>query len=196
MNGPRTPGVAYPLLGEPVVVEFINTFYVDPDGVTDFLATVDLARGWFRVLEPSILDDVATIDDIALSRIVELRSAIRTLFAARPTTGFAAAAKIIESAVNARPGQIHLTRDDNGAIESRRIHDVALWADAAGRLAHDAISIAATPTNGLVLVCDRPACNMRYFQQHRRRRYCNPACANSDRQRRFQQRTRTENTNE
>ncbi len=31
-------------------------------------------------------------------------------------------------------------------------------------------------------VCDRPGCNLSYFRDHHRRRYCNLRCANTDRQ--------------
>lgn len=187
MRSPEPKPVEYPLLGEPAVVEFINTENVDPDGTFDFLATVDLARGWFRALEPFILTDVEALDETARCGLVELRSAIRTVFDTTRSTNVERAIAVVESAINASPGRITLTRDDQNRYVRHTVHETSTPAGTAALLADAAIEIATEPGPGRVLVCDRPACNMRYFQQHRRRRYCNPRCANSDRQSRFQQ---------
>lgn len=188
MQPPDTDIVEYPLLGEPPVIEFINTLYVDPDGVVDFLANVDLARGWFNALEPTILTDVDRIDEPARLRFVELRDAIRSMLDDTESTDLDSSLELLESTVNASPGRLALIRDEQNQLSRHTIHDATNPPGAAAFLADAAITIATTPSGGKVLICDRPACNMRYFQQHRRRRYCNPACANSDRQTRFQQR--------
>lgn len=180
--------IVYPLLGEPPVVEFVNTLYADADGVTDFLATVDLARGWFGALTPVVLTDVDQIDEPARVELVDLRDAIRIVFAGSAGADLDVAAAVLERAVNASPPQFRLTPDERGLLARHTVYNTATPAGAAALLADAAITIASTPGAGRVVVCDRPACNMRYFQQHRRRRYCNPACANSDRQARFQQR--------
>ncbi len=180
--------VEYPLLGEPPVVEFVNTLYVVPDAITDFLGTVDLARGWFSAVVPAILTDVDRIDEPSRLEFVRLRDAIRSVLDATERTDLDSPVGVLESAVNASPGRLTLVRDDQGRLVRRTIHDAANPAGAAALLADATITVATTHGSGRVLICDRPACNMRFFQQHRRRRYCNPACANSDRQTRFQQR--------
>jgi len=178
----------YPLLGEPPVVEFVNTLYIDLDGATDFLGTIDLARGWFSALVPMILTDIDRIDEPSRLEFVKLRDAIRSVFDSTERTDLDSPVSVLESAVNASPGRFTLVRGDQGRLLRRTIHDSASPAGAAAFLADAAITVATTHGTGRVLICDRPACNLRYFQQHRRRRYCNPACANSDRQTRFQQR--------
>lgn len=177
--------IEYPLLGEPPVVEFINTLYVDRNGVIDFLATVDLTRGWFHALEPPILNEIDSINERDRRKFVELRAAIRSVFDA---TDDGRHDRLLESVVNASPGQLSLSRDSEGQLVRLMVFDSSTSVGAAAFLADAAITIATADGPRRVRVCDRPACNMRYFQQHRRRRYCNSACANSDRQTRFQQR--------
>lgn len=178
----------YPFLGEPPVVEFINTLYVDHEGVTDYLATVDLAQCWFGALVPTLLTNVDNLDEVARLRFVELRDAIRLVFDATESTDLDSPVVVLESAVNSSPGRLTLIRNDQNRLARHTNYDLSDPAGVAAHLADAAIAIGSSFGSGRVLICDRPACNMRYFQQHRRRRYCNPACANSDRQRRFQQR--------
>jgi predicted RNA-binding Zn ribbon-like protein len=180
--------IEYPLLGEPPVIEFVNTLYDGPDGEVDFLGSVELARGWFSAVTPTVLSSVDLLDERARRDLVRLRSAIRTVFDAVPVDALDEAVELLESTVNASPGRVRLTVTDHGRLVARTAHDTARPAGTAALLAHGAVTIAAEPSSGRVLVCDRPACHMRYLQQHRRRRYCNPACANADRQARFQQR--------
>lgn len=185
MPSPEPRPVDYPLLGEPTVVEFINTLYIDHEGATDFLSTVELTRGWFDALEPKILVDIDCIDESARLMFVEVRNSIRSMF---DSTGVEPHARVLESTVNASPGRLSLISDDENLLIRHTIFDSTTTAGAAAFLADAAITIVTGHGLARVLVCDRPACNMRYFQQHRRRRYCNTACANSDRQTRFQQR--------
>lgn len=180
--------VEYPLLGEPPVVEFINTLYRDADGVTDFLANIDLARGWFGAVAPTIIGDTRPIDGAALEGFVELRDAIRAVFDSDGGIEVADAVAVLESAFNASPSRVAVIYDDQHRLLRRSIHDISDPKGTAALLADQAITLATAQDPGQVLICDRPGCHMRYFQQHRRRRYCNPACANSDRQTRFQQR--------
>jgi predicted RNA-binding Zn ribbon-like protein len=183
-------GIEYPLLGEPPIVEFVNTLYVDRAGTFDFLSTVELARGWFAALEPPILSDVERVDDAVRHGFVELRSAVLAVIDSSDVTRFAAALAELESAANASPSSIKVTTDQSGLLTVDTIWDLADPAGTSALLAHAAIDVVAGRTAGPILVCDRPGCNMRYLQHHRRRRYCNPACANAHRQARFQQRNR------
>lgn len=180
--------VEYPILGEPPVVEFANTLYTDTTGVFDFLSTVSLARGWFAALEPSALSGAACVSEEDRGRLVELRTAIRVLTDTGDRTDVASSLAVLERTVNAAPGRVALTADDAGLVTVATTWDLADPVAAAACLAHAAIDVVAGRAAGPIRTCDRPACNMRYLQQHRRRRYCNPACANSDRQTRFQQR--------
>ena len=190
MSAPEQAAVEYPILGEPLVVEFINTLYIDPTGTFDFLGTVDLARGWFTALEPRIAADVERIDEPTLCDLLELRSAIRDVTETSDLIQVTPSIRILESAANRSPARISLTCTGSNLLDVQRVHDLSGPDGTIALLAHAAIDIAAKEQPGQVLICDRPACNMRYLQRHRRRRYCNPACANADRQARFQQRRR------
>lgn len=190
MPAPNQVPIEYPLLGEPPVVEFVNTFYVDPSGSFDFLETVDRARGWFTALEPPILLNVERLDETALHDVIELRAAIRTVTATNDLASVSPSLATLQSAANRSPAHIELSCTDSGELNVHRVHDLSGPDGTLAFLAHAAIDIAAGNGPGRLLICDRPACNMRYLQHHRRRRYCNPACANADRQARFQQRHR------
>lgn len=183
-------GIEFPLLGEPPIVEFVNTLYVDRAAAFDFLSTVELARGWFAAVEPSILSDVERVDDAVRQGFVELRSAVLAVIDSSDVTRVAAAVVELESAANASPSRIKVTTDRSGIFTTDTIWDLSDPAGTTALLAHAAIDVVAGRTPGPILVCDRPGCNMRYLQHHRRRRYCNPACANAHRQTRFQQRNK------
>ena len=186
------PDVDYPVLGEPIAVEFVNTLYISPNGSFDFLGDIDLARGWFDSIgSPSSLRPM-DVDEAARRALVELRASVAELFDARATGLLPpdAALDVVNTAANGSRVRRQLEWTDHGGPFVRDHHDLDRAAGAAALLAREAMAMVADTTGGPVLVCDRPACSMRYLQHHRRRRYCNPACANADRQARHQRRHR------
>ena len=187
---PARATVEYPLLGEPTVVELCNTLYVDPDGTTDFLGDLELTRGWFAALDPPILDQSHRLDECDRRAVVRLRDAARGLFEAdagamAPPDG---AMATLEEAVHRTRSRLTLDWQAGVGFRTGWERDTGDPASVISRLALAAIEVLVGERQ--VRTCDRPACQMRYFQQHRRRRYCNPACANADRQHRFHDRHR------
>ncbi len=181
--------VEYPLLGEPVVVELCNTLYVGEGATLDFLGDLDLARGWLAALGPSVLERPDRFRERDRRDLVELRRALREIFgadtSARPTDEALAA---LERALHLAPPRPSVGWSATYGLTVEHHHDRTDPAGVLSLLAHEAVEVLGGDRR--VLVCDRPACEMRFLQQHRRRRYCNPACANADRQRRFHDRHR------
>ena len=180
--------IEYPMLGEPVVVEFVNSLYIDSNGAFDFLGDLALARGWFMALSSTILDPVDQLTESGRLTLLTLRSAIRAVFDATPESDLESAIAVLEATANASPASVRVTTNSDNQLTMHAVHATTHLAGAAARLAVDAIELAAEDSKNRVLVCDRPACHMHYLQHHRRRRYCNAACANADRQFRFQER--------
>ena len=64
----------YPVLGEPIAVEFVNTLHISPNGSFDFLGDVDLTRWWFDAIDsPSSMQSM-DVNENARRSLVEFRA--------------------------------------------------------------------------------------------------------------------------
>lgn len=174
-----------PILGEPLIAEFANTLYIDGTTHLDVLDRPAWIAAWLRQA-PCAADFVhpnrLRAEDTEQLRV--LRDAVRGLLV-RGRQCRAADIEVIN--VAARFGESHrlLALSATGALEvvsrsrSRGIERV---------LSAIAVSVVDAVESGvfdLHRVCSRPGCNLFYFRDHHRRRYCNPRCANADRQARY-----------
>lgn len=174
-----------PILGEPLIAEFANTFYVDAATRLDVLDHPSWIAAWFRqapcataVAHPERLRS----RDVARLRV--LRDAVRGLLECRRVCR-AADIDVINTA--ARPGMSQRRLASSGAGELEVVVGVGSHG-IEGVLASIALRVIGAVENGtfdLYRVCDRPGCNLYYFRDHHRRRYCNVRCANADRQARY-----------
>ena len=178
-----------PILGEPLIPEFANTLYRAEDVQFDVFDRPSWASAWMVsascALERAAPRRVTTND---LVRFRRLRDAIRVvLLGGRAHDRSAAIAVINQAARLAMPqrelvllgsGQLAVKAESN----ARRV-DIFL-ASIAGQV-FDAVDQGDLE---LIRVCSRLGCNMFYFGNHHRRRYCNQRCANTDRQARYNQR--------
>jgi predicted RNA-binding Zn ribbon-like protein len=173
-----------PLLGEPLLAEFANTLYVDATTRLDVLDSPSWTGEWLRqapcaagLAHPSRLSS----DDVAKLRA--LRNAVRALLERRHNAS-AADIEVINAAAQSGVLVRQLVSDgDDLQVVDRARHgriDTMLSAIALGVL--DAVEHG---TFELHRVCDRPGCNLYYFRDHHRRRYCNSRCASADRQARY-----------
>lgn len=185
--------IDYPLLGEPLLIEFLNTKYVDGSRSIDFLADAKLARGWVIALSDRF---GAPIDfdlaDTAALRL--LRDAIRLLTTTSGPTQKPKSIKDAISEINRAVSLAPRTRmlDWNvGRVTLAAARRPDSIASLLSNLAADAIDIIVGITPSTVEVCSRPECNLRFLRQHHRRRYCNERCASADRQSRYYHRTST-----
>jgi predicted RNA-binding Zn ribbon-like protein len=185
--------IQYPLLGEPVVVELINTLYVDDNGTIDFLADADLAQGWLIAVRDRIEVSIV-LCAVDVDALRELRNAIRlaTTIDSKPSSKlFCEAIDTINRAASLSP-ITRLLRWNGSKPPTLATPPCHVGINSLlSRFAADAIDIIAGTANGEVAICGRPACTMRFLRQHHRRRYCNVRCANADRQSRYYKRAST-----
>ena len=174
-----------PILGEPLIAEFANTQYVD--GVTrlDVFERPSWIAAWFRHA-PCAADLTlpGRLGPQDAARLRVLRDAARDLLECRRDC-HPADIDVINTAAHPAMSQRRLTSTAERdlavvtVIGSHGIESV---------LAVIALRVIDSVENGtfnLYRVCDRPGCNMFYFRDHHRRRYCNVRCANADRQARY-----------
>jgi predicted RNA-binding Zn ribbon-like protein len=180
--GNRVPDL--PILGEPLLAEFANSLYVDATTRLDVLDSPVWTVEWLRqapcaagLALPSRLRN----DDVA--RLRALRDAVRGLLERRRNVRAADIAMINAAAQSGVIVRRLVTDGDELEVVSRarpRGIDAVLSAIALSVL--DAVEHG---TFDLHQVCDRPGCNLYYFRDHHRRRYCNSRCASADRQARY-----------
>ena len=174
-----------PILGEPLIAEFANTLYIDESARLDVLDRHSWIAAWFRQAPCAAdLTHPGRLRSQDAARLRSLRDAVRGLLECQRDCR-AADIDVINTA--ARPGMSHrrLASSATGELEvvidigSRVIERV---------LAVIALRVVDAVENGtfdLNQRCDRPGCNLYYFRDHHRRRYCNVRCANADRQARY-----------
>lgn len=180
--GNRVPDL--PILGEPLLAEFANTLYVDATTRLDVLDSPSWTVEWLKeapcaagLAHPSRLSN----DDVA--KLTALRDAVRALLERRHNVR-AVDIEVINTAAQSGVIVRRLVSDGNDVQVVRRARpggiDTVLSAIALSVL--DAVEHG---TLDLHQMCDRPGCNLYFFRDHHRRRYCNARCANADRQARY-----------
>lgn len=188
------PSDTYPLLGEPLAVEFANTLFTDRGRPFDALTTRDALARWLHANAERIdapLPGRLPRDAVDLAR--ELRATIRRLLAA---------------AVDGEPPPAATVRRLNEVAALSRLTPRLRWSAAeppkaclsqsgAGRLeallalvAQSAIDVLGGSGAGRLRRCDAPGCINYYVKDHPRRAWCSPTCGNRVRVARHYQRRR------
>ncbi len=174
-----------PILGEPLIPEFANTLYVDGPTRLDVLDHPAWINAWLR--QAPCAAELAgpqriRIEDAARLRV--LRDALRGLL---PRTGSDRTSDVetINEAAGLAVGRRQLVVAEDGELDV--VNNVV--ATGMDRLLSN-IALRVTESVdagqfGLNQVCTRPGCNLFYFRDHHRRRYCNSRCANAHRQARY-----------
>lgn len=176
-----------PILGEPLLAEFANTSYVDGTTRLDVMDRPNWIVAWLA--RAPCAADLAhpkrvRVDDAARLRVV--RDAVRGLLEYRHDVR-AGDVEVINAAARAGVSSRRLA-SDAGELE---VVKSALPGGIDGVISAIALSVIDAVENGtfdLHRMCDRPGCNLYYFRDHHRRRYCNSRCANADRQARYNER--------
>ena len=185
--------IDYPVLGEPVVIEFANTLYRYQDQTIDFLESPALIVGWFAASPTAtVLTRPATFSQPMVDRLGALRDAVHAVIAALidgASPGRGALTIINEHAVaGARRASLGWTE----AGPQRREHTTASGMNALlGRLALDCIELVTGPHATAVRRCDAADCPMFFVKDHSRRRWCHNGCGHRDRQSRYYMRRKT-----
>jgi predicted RNA-binding Zn ribbon-like protein len=180
-----------PILGEPLIPEFANTLYVDQSGTLDVFTRASWAAAWM-VTAPCAIDASAPsrINKYDVTRLADLRNAIRAVLLSDLQSDRAAAVTTINQVAQqeAPCATLVLASDGKLAVTSK---SGASGVDAfLSTIAWRFIELVDSGDIQLVNVCSRPQCNMFYFRDHHRRKYCNERCSSADRQARYNKRLR------
>ena len=178
-----------PILGEPLIPEFANTLYRGEDVQFDVFDRPSWASTWMGsapcALQRAAPRRVTTND---LVRFRRLRDAVRVVLLGRRTDDRVGAIAVINLAARLATPQRELVLSRGGKIavkDGSNASRVDIFLASIARQVFDAVEHGDLE---LIRVCDRPGCNMFYFRDHHRRRYCNQRCANTDRQARYNRR--------
>jgi len=176
----------FPILGEPLPVEFANTLYCDDSGgVVDFLATGDLAARWAELVvpegEPPAL---AGLDDVALRAIIELRNAVRFLLMAGIEGAVPAKAhvEVVNDAAKLVPTYEALSWSSVDGPRSRTVRQGDWPAKFISTVGDETIQLLGGPECASLRVCGAVDCSMLFLKQHHRRRWCHDSCGHRTRQ--------------
>ena len=182
----------FPLLGEPVSLDLVNTRVRHGGADVDLLDTPSALAAWLAA-ESGRLSWSGVVTAADLRAVRTLRDAIAALLRARcvrarPPSG---AMKVVNTALSASVPATRLAwtakgpRAERGSAGSRR--DTLLRA-----LALDALNILTGPDATLVRTCEHPDCVLRFLARNPRRRWCSASvCGNRARVARHYLRHRT-----
>jgi predicted RNA-binding Zn ribbon-like protein len=177
-----------PILGEPLIAEFANTLYVDGPIRLDALDHPAWITAWLQQAPCAAeLGGPYRVRTNEAEQLRSLRDALRGLLT-RTSHNNASDVETINAAagpaasrrllVFAADGELKVVNSNRATGIDRLLSTIAL------RII-EAIDCGQFSLNQM---CSRPGCNLFYFRDHHRRRYCNTRCANADRQARYNKR--------
>jgi predicted RNA-binding Zn ribbon-like protein len=189
-----------PILGEPLPIEFANTWYSNDGTMIDFLATREMAAAWFAHA-PAAGEVVlpAPLTDKFIADLRELRNAIHALCgrvtAGARTVPSAQVAVVNRAAVHAAA---HLELDwMNDHPPTANLAYRGVPADVSiAHVASESITFFAGADRTLLRQCATPGCEVFFVQRHHRRRFCSEPCSQRTRQNRYYRNHRTSPDND
>ena len=169
-------------------------------GVADDLDTLDGFADWLRLNSDLLGDDVAPADARTRDQVVELRRAVRSLFARAVRPGppsSADAQRLLDPAValgmlnaaSAVPRAPRLDWPEDGGPELRHdLPSVEPGTRLVAALARAAIEFLAGDARERLRACPAPRCIRYFVKDHPRQEWCKPSCGNRARVSRYYQR--------
>lgn len=177
--------VEYPVLGEPVVIEFANTLYLDGSTTTDFIETPVLAAGWFAASPTAcLLERPERLSRTMIEPLRHLRDAVHLLIGASidGTVPPSQALRVVNQHSSSVLSSTTLTwSSGSGPVAHDRASGKGLEA-LLGRLALDCIRLVSGPDAERLRRCASPGCPMFFLKNHSRRRWCHNSCGHRERQ--------------
>ncbi|MEV6646444.1 CGNR zinc finger domain-containing protein [Amycolatopsis sp. NPDC051371] len=158
----------------------VNTRRLGAGGEVDDLAEPRAAAEWLRLPAASLAAD-------DLSRVTDLRAAVRELLAAlaEDRAPAAAAVETVNAAARADAAAPQLTWPSGPHREWHSTSPGSL-SEALAALARDAIEVVAGDLGPLVRPCEAHGCVRFFFREHARRRWCSTTCGDRVRAARHQ----------
>ncbi|WP_333769075.1 ABATE domain-containing protein [Streptomyces sp. IBSBF 2435] len=170
-------------------------------GVADDLADPAGLTRWVRARADALRADLAagpyaaatfTADDAALAAAVEVRTAVRALFARAVLPGLPSSADADRlpparqalDRLNAAAALVPVTPrldwpQDGTATATRTVAGAPAAADlVAAALARHAIGFLASPDRDRLRACPAPRCVRYFVKEHARQEWCKPSCGN------------------
>jgi len=175
----------FPLIGEPLAVDLVNTLLEREGGSVDLLATPERLSVWCEAEggRLGVLDSEGVGG--RLPEFLALRSAIRELFGGLLDNERPSERAVKE--INATSARVPSFRELSWSkTEDRRVglrtstRDLACdeAAVALAGIARSAIELAGSPERELLRSCPAPGCPLIFFAENRRRRWCSTVCGN------------------
>jgi predicted RNA-binding Zn ribbon-like protein len=181
----------FPIIGEPLPVEFANSLYAAGPHTIDFLASPDMIRQWFALAAPDV-EVPGTIRRADADSIREMRDAIHAIVTALAIGSNPAveSVAVLNRYASRAPWFLRLGRDDIGrpvAIPRRTAKPIDALL---GRIANDTIELVAGPSRIQLRQCNGPGCAMLFVKVHHKRRWCHQCCGHRARQAGYYRRRR------
>jgi len=178
----------YPIIGEPLPVEFANTLYSAGGQTIDFLTSPEAIRQWFT-LAASHVDLPTDVRQSDADSVRDLRNTIHALLVtlAGGRTPDAGSTAILNRYAAKGPWFLQL---NVGSATVTRRHAVKAIDALLGRIANDTIDLVAGPSRVLLRQCSGPGCEMLFVKNHHKRRWCHQSCGHRARQAEYYRRKR------
>ena len=182
----------FPLTGEPLVLDLLNTRPQAATGPVDLLATPAGLQAWLTVqadrLPTFAGGTVVTTADLAAVHAVRDHAAAAVERARRGVRPSAASLRALEAIQRAAPAYRRLGWD-GAAVTSTLRRTGSLGAGLAADLAESAVDLLTDPAVTTVRECAAPDCVLLFLPAHPRRRWCSAArCGNRARVARYYER--------
>lgn len=171
---------AFPLLGEPLAVDLVNTLVRADEGVTDLLDGDAALRAWLeRHADVLPRADRPTHSVLSLHAVRELRDALRDLLGATVEGRAPDAAGL--RVVNDAAGRAHpaLERGDDGPVLRWHPLDRRDGTAELAAIARSGIDVVTGPDRDRLRRCEGPGCVLFFVATNPRRRWCSSqGCGN------------------
>jgi predicted RNA-binding Zn ribbon-like protein len=169
----------FPLLGEPVALDLVNTRVRHGGADWDLLDAPSALATWLAA-QSGRLPWSGAVSSADLRAVRALRDAIAALLTARRTGARPRreAVKAINALLSQSSPDTRISWTSSGPRVARRAgkskRDALLRA-----LAMDAVNLLTGPDAGLVRTCEHPDCVLQFLARHPRRRWCSASvCGN------------------
>ncbi|MFD1930069.1 MULTISPECIES: CGNR zinc finger domain-containing protein [Nonomuraea] len=172
-----------------LALDFVSTLRAGRGGLTDSLADPDALTAWARSRAELDLDPGFTATSEQWRQVVDLRLAVRALFARAVAPGppssadaarlppFGQALDTVNAAALAVPTAPQLVWDDDAATLVR-VPVGPSTATLSARLAQAALEFLAGPEVAELRACPAPRCVLYFVKEHPRQEWCSTGCGN------------------
>ena len=178
-----------PILGEPLIPEFANTLYRDEHAQFEVFDHPTWAAAW--MVSAPCASERAAPRRLRMNDMVQLRSlrdAIRLVLLRDRVRDQAGAVAVINEAARLATPRRELVLVGRGELAVKAESSASRLEAFLALIAWQVFDATENGDLKLITLCSRPGCNMFYFRNHHRRRFCNQRCANTDRQARYNRR--------